>query len=358
MTANAPEAESTQRAALWRTAQTRPLCYGPRVDAAFHRVASVVIVAATVLAAAAAVPASGGAQSENAAELRRADAALAARSRSAVLELYALDSRLAAARARLAALRARADAVVRERRAVVARVAIARSTRRIAERHLAGRLRAIYERGETDPVAVLLGAQSLEDALAALDGLAFAAEQDRAIVEQARTARVRLVWLATALRARGARLAQLAASAASEAASLQSARDERSAYINRLAALRSLTAARIADLEAEAASARARTPSVVTPALPAAAGAGAVTVSASGYALRGGTATGIPAGWGVAAVDPSFIPLGTRFTVPGYGEAVASDTGGAIQGAEIDLWFPTVAAAQAWGRRTVTITLH
>jgi 3D (Asp-Asp-Asp) domain-containing protein len=81
-------------------------------------------------------------------------------------------------------------------------------------------------------------------------------------------------------------------------------------------------------------------------------------VSASAYALRGGTATGISAGWGVAAVDPSFIPLGTRFTVPGYGEAVASDTGPAIRGAEIDLWFPSLAAARAWGRRTVTISLN
>jgi 3D (Asp-Asp-Asp) domain-containing protein len=44
--------------------------------------------------------------------------------------------------------------------------------------------------------------------------------------------------------------------------------------------------------------------------------------------------------------------------VPGYGEAVAADTGGAIRGALIDLWFPTVAAARAWGRRTVVITLR
>jgi len=57
-------------------------------------------------------------------------------------------------------------------------------------------------------------------------------------------------------------------------------------------------------------------------------------------------------------VDPSVIPLGTRMTIPGYGEGVAADTGGAIQGATIDLWFPTAADAAAWGRRTVTITLH
>jgi len=52
------------------------------------------------------------------------------------------------------------------------------------------------------------------------------------------------------------------------------------------------------------------------------------------------------------------IPLGTRMTIPGYGEAVAADTGGAVSGSLVDLWFPTIAQANAWGRRTVTIVLH
>ena len=81
-------------------------------------------------------------------------------------------------------------------------------------------------------------------------------------------------------------------------------------------------------------------------------------MSSTGYSLPGHTSTGIPVGWGVVAVDPSVIPLGTRLTIPGYGEAVAADTGSAVRGARIDLWFPTLAQARAWGRRTVTITLH
>jgi 3D (Asp-Asp-Asp) domain-containing protein len=52
------------------------------------------------------------------------------------------------------------------------------------------------------------------------------------------------------------------------------------------------------------------------------------------------------------------IPLGTHFTVPGYGEAVAADVGSGVQGSTIDLWFPSIGQAQAWGRRIVTITLH
>ena len=83
-----------------------------------------------------------------------------------------------------------------------------------------------------------------------------------------------------------------------------------------------------------------------------------MTVDAVGYSLPGYTASGLPVGHGIVAVDPSVIPLGTRMVVPGYGEAVAADTGSAVRGALIDLWFPTVAAARAWGRRTVTITLR
>ena len=63
-------------------------------------------------------------------------------------------------------------------------------------------------------------------------------------------------------------------------------------------------------------------------------------------------------GWGVAAVDPAVIPLGTRFFVPGYGEAVAADVGSSVRGNKIDLWFPSHAQARAWGRRTVAIVIR
>jgi 3D (Asp-Asp-Asp) domain-containing protein len=61
---------------------------------------------------------------------------------------------------------------------------------------------------------------------------------------------------------------------------------------------------------------------------------------------------------GVVAVDPAVIPLGTRLTIPGYGMGIAADTGGSVHGNVIDLWFPTLRQARAWGRQTVTITIH
>jgi 3D (Asp-Asp-Asp) domain-containing protein len=83
-----------------------------------------------------------------------------------------------------------------------------------------------------------------------------------------------------------------------------------------------------------------------------------LVVDAVAYHLPGRTASGLPVGIGVIAVDPAVIPLGTRVFVPGYGPAVAADVGSAIRGAVIDLWMPSTARANAWGRRTVTITVY
>ncbi len=37
--------------------------------------------------------------------------------------------------------------------------------------------------------------------------------------------------------------------------------------------------------------------------------------------------------------------------VPGYGEGVAADTGPAVNGRMIDVWFTSCSQAMAWGRR-------
>lgn len=69
----------------------------------------------------------------------------------------------------------------------------------------------------------------------------------------------------------------------------------------------------------------------------------------------GYTATGIKAQYGVVAVDPSVIPLGTRLYIPGYGFAIAADTGGAIVGNRIDLCYDTASQAYAWGVQSVPV---
>ena len=67
------------------------------------------------------------------------------------------------------------------------------------------------------------------------------------------------------------------------------------------------------------------------------------------------TAIGTPLRYGVIAVDPNVIPLGTRLYIPGYGEAVAEDTGSDIIGYRIDIAFETYEEAIAFGRQTLEI---
>ena len=231
----------------------------------------------------------------------------------------------------------------------------------------------LYEQGDSDPLAIVLGAKTLDDALTALQTANAAAATDRALVARARDSRNHFVALRDRLAAHAEKLRALESSVSATLSALASARASRLAYLHQLADQRSLNETQIGSLQsrAQAIEAKARsiavaqTVSTVSPATPITATApptvnapGTMTVTATAYTLQGTTATGAPVGYGVVAVDPSVIPLGTRMTIPGYGEGVAADTGGAIQGAVIDLWFPTAADAAAWGRRTVTITLH
>ncbi|EGL84162.1 3D domain-containing protein, partial [Caldalkalibacillus thermarum TA2.A1] len=56
------------------------------------------------------------------------------------------------------------------------------------------------------------------------------------------------------------------------------------------------------------------------------------------------------------AADPDVFPLGTILYIPGYGYGVVADTGSAIKGNKIDLYFATVEDVyQLWGKRQVDV---
>jgi 3D (Asp-Asp-Asp) domain-containing protein/peptidoglycan hydrolase CwlO-like protein len=328
------------------------------------------IVLGTLLALTSLVPGTVAADSasttkERASQLSKQNADLAGRSRSALLGLYALDSKLARERTRLVALRIRTAEVRAERAAAQQRLTVARHSLRVARVALARRLQLLYEQGDSDPLAVVLGASSVDEALSSIDSLDRIADQDRVVIEQTRKAQHRLTSITRALARRQLALQGLAEQAAQSTLQLEQARADRSSYLSSLASQRRLNAAAISSLQQQALAVetKARQLTAVTSARPAPTiqpglGGQTLTVTATGYAIKGRTATGAPTGWGIVAVDPSVIPLGTRMTIPGYGSGVAADTGGAVRGATIDLWFPSPAQAQAWGRRTVTITLH
>ena len=73
------------------------------------------------------------------------------------------------------------------------------------------------------------------------------------------------------------------------------------------------------------------------------------------------TSTGTTVHYGTAAVDPRFIPYGTRMLIVShdgqryYGIATAEDCGGAIKRDKMDLYFPTHQECIEFGRRRCTI---
>lgn len=69
------------------------------------------------------------------------------------------------------------------------------------------------------------------------------------------------------------------------------------------------------------------------------------------------TAIGMKAGKGIIAVDPSVIKMRSKVYVPGYGQAIAGDTGGAIKGNIIDLGFDDARTA-GWHAQFVDIYLQ
>jgi 3D (Asp-Asp-Asp) domain-containing protein len=348
----------------------------------WRRPAAAVAVAGVLL-----IPTTGHA--DNPATLRARGAELAAAEQAARLELFALESKHARAESALAGIQARLDRLERERASSQRQLGAARRTLAEAEERLAEQVRALYVTEQPDVLAVFLGAGSLEDAIDGVDSLHRAADATSGVLDEAQAARVRVAALLRRQTERRSELSQLRRSAVSRTQELASARGDRLAYISELRAEQVLNERQIAEAvaTAEAAQASASVETAVAETAPSISSIAAqtivetgqpqpepqlqpsqqapvaqtgktLTVVATAYTIRGTTATGIPTGPGIVAVDPTVIPLGTRMTIPGYGEAVAADTGGAIKGLRIDVWVATAAEVAQWQWRTVTITLH
>ena len=90
-----------------------------------------------------------------------------------------------------------------------------------------------------------------------------------------------------------------------------------------------------------------------------------LTVTATAYTASSGsrTASGKVAQYGVVAVDPKVIPLGTRLYIEStddgkswkYGYCVAGDTGGAIKGNKVDLYYNSQSQCLQFGRRSAIV---
>jgi len=338
----------------------------------------------TALAAAALItastPSNGGAETApglegQASALRRAESA-------ALLQLYAAESALARSQADLARLEERSAELARAEQGARRRTEIVRRSLAASQRRVASLLRDLYVQGEPDPIAVILGATSLDEAMAGIEGLSRATALNERLGAEAELRARRLAQLRVDLAARRERLDGARNDARSGAKRLAAAVVGQRGTIAALRRRQSLTQQRLAALQSQAREAEQRSAGItqaavraaepppqaaadVAPAAPdapaqpaVATGTRQLVVDAVAYHLPGNTASGLPVGVGVIAVDPTVIPLGTRVFVPGYGPAVAADVGTAIKGNIIDLWMPSTAQARAWGRRTVTITIY
>ena len=275
------------------------------------------------------------------------------REHQALLELYALDSRLEESRARVASLATEAARLREERTSLRAELRAARATLATTQRQLALQLRTLYEQGEVDPLAVVFGATSIENGLRDLDDLKRSTDASEQTIAATRAAGRRLLHARRTLTFDARRLARSLASARAAEQSLASTAASKSAYV---ASLRGDTA----ELRSSAQSAAQTSQQFGngTPPQPPPKVGRKMVVSATCYILKGTTASGLPTGPGIVAVDPTVIPLGTKMYIPGYGNGVAADVGGGIKGKIIDLWYSTYAECAKWGRRTVTITIY
>ena len=294
---------------------------------------------------------------QRAQELRAQNGSLETQARAAWLSSVSLDTRLEQTQAALVGLRARTSLIAAQRAEAEENLRSARRTLVVSQQRLADRLRVLYEQGDTDPMTVLVGAKSIDEAISGLESLHRIAGQDRQVIDEAQAARQRLIGATRRLAARESQARQTEDATAASIAALEAAQREHAAMLASIATRRSSNSAAISSLESRALAA-VQSRSTALP-LTAPAGDGRImTVTATGYSLTGHTATGVSVAYGIVAVDPGVTPLGTRMSIPGYGEGVAADTGGSVAGPRIDLWFPTRAEALAWGTRAVTITLH
>jgi len=353
-----------------------PLCYGPRLVRARRQTLRAIALASCAAALVGiALPAAvtGAPGGKRAASLRAHRAQLEQRSHNALLELYSIETQLVRARAQVATLDRKKGQLERESASLRLSLKLAHRTIAATRRTLGNRARAIYESGEVnDPIAIMLGAGSIDDALTRLEGLQQITSQQNAVLRQAQKAQSQLLRLSADLERRETALGRLRYQARASTLSLESARSAKASTIHSLANERALTGRQLAGLSAQAtraattsikkeSSARPSTTTTVTTPAPSTnptTGERQLTVSATCYCLTGSTASGLPVGPGIIATDPTVIPLGTRLFVPGYGKGVAADTGSAVQGNTIDLWVASCAQASAYGRRTVTITIY
>ncbi len=298
----------------------------------------------------------------------------------AVVDLLMLDSRLTTSKGHVAEAEQALHALDSDITTATAARDRARSDLEATRARLSTRLRATYKARGLGWLELLAGSANFNQLVLRIGALGRIFEAEDSLAHQIETARDASVRTEADLRA--ARVAQEA-----KLREARQARDELARVRTDQAALVARLGGRLQEAQAAANAAQARMdainrdaqsqspPSRATPTTRPSEGRGDTTApttsrpdasrphgrqfeaKVTAYALPGTTATGVSVRYGIIAVDPRVIPLGTRLYVPGYGEGIAADTGGDIKGNWIDVWLPSEAQALDWGVKHLTVTI-
>ena len=194
----------------WWTAQSArksapSLCYGPALvsarrtrSAARLAGASIAIVLAGVSVAAAAGPGDS---------LKNQVSTLQSRTHRALLDLYALDTRFQTAQLRLASLEAQAERLHRQQSLLEQQLSATSHTLKVSQQQLGANLRMLYKQGDVSALAVVLGAQNLDEAVTKLDALSSVTDESQQVVQATADAQLRLDRIRSTLLARRSALA-------------------------------------------------------------------------------------------------------------------------------------------------------
>ncbi|AYD40117.1 hypothetical protein D4Z93_06135 [Clostridium fermenticellae] len=225
------------------------------------------------------------------------------------------------------------------------------------------RIRAMYINGSGSYLDVILSSQNLSDFLSRLDTVSRVIGFDKNVINKLKVERQAILNQKNALDSENSRLQALKSTNDIKLSKLNSDIKEQKELLSNVTEkeeqlLASQSSSSSTSNESASASnvsgtlSRGMSGSVSY--------SGVVNICATAYSGDGITASGTstrrdPGGYSTIAVDPRVIPIGSRVYVEGYGYAIAEDTGGAIKGNRIDLFFNSEGEAQNWGVRSVKV---
>ncbi|MHB0867653.1 MAG: 3D domain-containing protein [Thermoleophilia bacterium] len=316
------------------------------------------VIPLSLLVISSATATSAGQQSES--DLEAKSSELDARYRQSLADLVAVDSEVNRTNTEIQTATQRRDDIQGQLQAEQQRLDEIQSRLTSQQGSLEKRLLSTYKSDDIGYLEVVLGAGDFSDFLNRVDMVSLIAEDDRELIISVQESRKSVEEKLALLSRQQEELAALVNQLSSAQQNLLNAQAEQQRVSDTIKGQMQDNENMLGQLQSEAAAIETSMNNIQNNSggnSPPPAGGSSFTVTATAYCLGGTTATGMPVGRGIIAVDPRVIRLGSRVHVSGYGDAIAADTGGAIKGNKIDVWLPC-GEAYAWGVRTVNVTVY